>query len=444
MKNYQFYHIYPLGMLNKLEEKKGDLTLSYLLNFIDHLKEMNINGFCLGPVFESKYHGYDTIDYYKVDSRLGTNEELKNLINECHKNDIDVIFDCVFNHVSREFFAFEDCLINKENSIYKDWFHINFECNNHRNDGFSYDTWAGHDELVKFNLYNPEVKQYLFDVMTMWIDYFDIDGVRLDAANVMDRGFQRELGNLCRSKKTNFYMVGETVGGDYQGLMEEASLDSVTNYECYKGLYSSLNDQNYFEINYALNRLFGQDGLIKGQGLYNFVDNHDVNRVASSLNNEKNLFPLYMMLYTMKGSIAIYYKSEFGEKGERTNESDLMLRRPFTYEECMDNKEHPLFKIIKKLSLIRRQYPVLCHGYYEGVFIENKFIGYRRYDEETSIFVLLNCDTEIYKLNGDKVNCLINKYNLKGIDILNDEKILSSSQVSDALSIAPSWGRIII
>lgn len=437
MKNYQFYHIYPLGMLNKLEQKEiNDITLSYLLKFISHFKEININGVCLGPVFESRYHGYDTIDYYNVDSRLGTNEELKNLIGQCHENNIDVILDCVFNHVSRDFFAFKDCLKYKEDSTYKYWFNINFGCNNYRNDGFSYDTWAGHDELVKLNLHNVDVKKYLFDVMTMWIDYFDIDGVRLDAANVMDRVFLRELVELCKSKKTNFYMVGETVGGDYQDLMQDTGIDSVTNYECYKGLYSSLNDKNYFEINYSFNRFFSQKGLIKDKLLYNFVDNHDVNRVASSLKNEKDLFPLYIMLYTMKGYTSIYYKSEFGAKGLKNNHSDLMIRQPFTYEECIANKENPLFKVIKKLSSIREQYPVLCYGDYEEVFIENKFIGYRRYDESTSIIILLNCDIENYKLEDDKIMKLIKKYNLKGIDIFNDEDILND--------ISPSWGRIII
>lgn len=436
MKNYQFYHIYPLGMLDKLRNS-NDLNLNNLSDFIPHLKDMNINALQIGPIFKSIYHGYDTVDYKQIDPRLGSNEDFKQMVNRYHDNDIDVIVDCVFNHVSRDFFAFKDIIELKENSKYLHWFYINTNANNHRNDGFTYETWDGHDELVKLNLDNSEVVNYLIDVAKFWFYEFKIDGLRLDAADVMKPHFIRKLNDEMKNLKSDFFIVGEMVHGDYGHLLKETGIDSITNYECYKGLYSSLNDNNYYEIAYSFKRLFGHGGMIEHNYLYNFVDNHDVNRVASEIKDLKHLYPLYIMMYTMSGFTSIYYKSELGASGKRSHTSDYDLRQAFFLNEL--DQQNNLLKAIKKLSEIRHDEPVLAFGEYEELVVNHSLIGYRRFKDGKSIIILINSSEEPSVIDKSIVSHWQNKYGLKGFDLLNAESINSTQH----LIVYPNWARIL-
>jgi len=439
MKNYQFYHMYPLGMLK-------NQTIPYLHEFIPHLTSMNINGIYLGPVFSSVHHGYDTIDYLKVDQRLGSNDDLYEFIQACHHKEIHVILDCVFNHVSREFFAFQDVLEHKQNSNYRHWFNLDFNRNNKRNDGFSYDTWDGHDDLVKLNLRESDVITYLLDVATKWVEWFDIDGLRLDAADVMDREFIRRLTVNMRQMKKDFFIVGEMVHGDYSKLIQETGIDSVTNYEAYKGLYSSLNDVNYFEIAHSFKRLLTNQGAInkhlttqepnKKQFLYNFVDNHDVNRIASVLKEERFLYPLYLMLYTMPGYTSLYYKSEFGAKGMRSSTSDQELRKPFILDEI--DGENPIYQMIKRLSTIRKELPVLAEGTYEEFIVEHQLMGYFLSNSKSTLLVLINSSSNPIVLNGNIAQKISNRLGDTVYDHLNNEKLSKNN-----ITVYPNWGRIL-
>jgi len=434
MKNYQFYHIYPLGMLNKLQGN-DTRTLQDLNAFLPHLRSMNINALYIGPIFESQYHGYDTIDYERIDPRLGEEDDFIKMVTAYHHQGIKVIVDCVFNHVAREFSKFKDVINHGENSMFKDWFYIDFSRNNHRNDGFSYDDWAGHDELVKLNLQNPYVREYLIQVSKEWIYKYDIDGLRLDAADVMDRDFIRHLVIECRKIKKDFYVVAEMVHGDYRAMIEETGIDSVTNYEAYKGMYSSLNDKNYFEIAYSFKRHFAEGGVTKDYQLYNFCDNHDVNRVADSLISDKHLYPLYLMLYTMKGYTSIYYKSELGEKGRRSHYGDLELRKPFYIEEIRD---HDLLRSIQSFSRIRKEFPLLSYGDYKEVYLAHDLIGYLRFDKDNKLLVLINASDEKQVIQSHIYDNLVKEFRLEGKDILNNESICG-----DYLDVDPCWGRIV-
>lgn len=436
MKNYQFYHIYPLGMLGFGKRKLDELN-----QWIPYWKEMNSNGIYLGPVFQSCSHGYDTIDYKSVDERLGSNLMLRDFIFHCHQQGISVIIDCVFNHVSRDFFAFRDLLIHRQNSKYASWFFVDFTTNNHRNDGFTYSDWAGHDELVKLNLKNQEVKNYLHEVLGFWMDYFDIDGLRFDAADVMDRGFLRELITEARNKKSEFYCVGEIVHGDYQGFLQESDMDSVTNYEVYKGLYSSLNDQNYFEIAYSMKRLFGRQGILSNSLQYNFVDNHDVHRAASVLNDPSMLYPLYLMLYTIKGYPSLYYGSELAMEGKRTHHSDLELRKELSLDEVNKHRNHPLRNMIIRLSSIRKEHSLLAHGEYEELFVDHQLIIYRRFHQGCSIVVMINQSKTERKISNAKMVKWCGEYQLDGWDLLEQESIANHGA---EVVVHPNWGRIVI
>ena len=229
-----FYHIYPLGLCGCAHENTGNSESHFdkLNEWAMHAKKIGCTAIYIGPLFESVGHGYETTDYKMVDRRLGTNDDFKEFVKNCHTNNIRVVVDGVFNHTGREFFAFQDIKKNRENSRYKDWYcHVNFGGNNEYNDGFSYENWGGYNLLAKLNVWNPEVKNYLFDVVRFWVSEFDIDGIRLDAADVLDMNFMSELGQVAKQVKKDFWLMGEVIHGDYGRWANSDRLHSVTNYE---------------------------------------------------------------------------------------------------------------------------------------------------------------------------------------------------------------------
>ncbi|MCR5623921.1 MAG: cyclomaltodextrinase, partial [Lachnospiraceae bacterium] len=324
-----FYQFYPLGMTGAPFENDGVLEHRILKvkDWIPHLKKLGINAIYFSPLFESDTHGYNTRDYRKLDVRLGTNDDFKEVTKALHENGIKVVLDGVFNHVGRGFFGFQDVLTNRYESRYKDWFHISFEGNSNYNDGLWYEGWEGNYDLVKLNLRNEEVINYLLESVKYWIDEFEIDGLRLDVAYMVDRDFLKRLRSACDSWKDEFFLVGEILGGDYKTIMNDEMCHSATNYECYKGLHSSFNSLNLFEIIHSLKRQFGPENwtLYRGKHLLSFVDNHDVSRVASVLSNEKHLPLIYTLMFTMPGIPCVYYGSEWGIKGNKSD-GDPALR----------------------------------------------------------------------------------------------------------------------
>ena len=392
-----FYHIYPLGFCGAQQYQQAHTThtILKLIDWIEHLKSMNITAVYLGPVFESYEHGYDTSDYRQIDHRLGSNEDFQKVCEALHKAGIRIVLDGVFNHVGRSFWAFLDVKEHREQSRYCSWFsNLRFDENNDQNDGFSYDTWEGHTNLIKLNLKNPEVVDYLLDSVNMWIDEFQIDGLRLDAADVMDRDFFCRLKAFCKTKKADFWLMGEIIHGNYNVWANERMLDSVTNYECYKGLYSSHNDHNYFEIAHSLARQFAKGGIYEHLKLYNFVDNHDVNRLASMLKEQQDLFNVYTLLYTMPGIPSIYYGSEWAIKGTKQYGSDAQLRPCLKLQE-----DSALTKHIATLGLLRKKLPVLFNGSYEQILLRNEQLVFKRQNQNEEVWVALNCAQEAYTLS---------------------------------------------
>lgn len=396
-----FYNIFTLGFCDVLEpsriyEEKNRLIK--IEEWIPHLKKMSINAIYFGPVFESSYHGYDTRDYLNIDKRLGTNEDFKDLCKKLHENDIKIVLDGVLNHVGREFWAFKDIQKNGRNSKYCSWFSgLNFDSRSPMGDDFNYESWNGCYDLVKLNLWNRDVVEYLLHAVEFWIDEFDIDGLRLDAADKIIFDFFKELKIFTEKKKDNFWLMGEIIHGDYNRWANKDSLDSVTNYECYKGIYSSHNDKNYFEIAYSLNRMFGNGGIYKDLCLYNFVDNHDVNRLASTLKVQEYLFNVYTILYTMPGVPSIYYGSEYGIKAVKGDKTDLPLRPSVDEIENYEDKNNELFDHIEKLGRIRVVSEALKNGNYEQVIIKNEQYVFSRTSKNDKIYIVLNLsDKESY------------------------------------------------
>ena len=394
-----FYHIYPLGMTGapKQNSYEGEVSrLNMLLPWITHIKEIGCNAIYIGPLFESVGHGYETTDYKKLDSRLGKNEDLTNFVAECHKQGIRVILDGVFNHTGRDFFAFQDIKQNRENSQYKDWYcNVNFWGNNSFNDGFSYENWGGYDLLAKLNQRNPAVKDYICDVIRFWVREFDIDGLRLDAADVMDFEYMKSLRNVANEIKPDFWLMGEVIHGNYSRWANEGTLHSVTNYMLHKALYSGHNDHNYFEVAHTIKYVDGMIG--KNLKLYTFVDNHDVERIYTKLKKKEHYLPVHVMLYTLPGIPSIYYGSEFGIEGRKERHSDDSLRPALNYEDYKNAVEvNDCTQLISALGKIRQNTPALCYGEYKELLLQTTHFAYARtLDGKSVITTVNNGDNEV-------------------------------------------------
>ncbi len=388
-----FYHIYPLGLCGCSKENTGiaEAHFDQLKQWAKHACDMGFTAIYIGPLFESVGHGYETTDYKKVDIRLGTNEDFRDFVDYCHGMGVKVVVDGVFNHVGRRFFAFEDLQKNREGSPYRDWFcNVNFGANNEYNDGFSYENWGGYNLLVKLNQRNPEVMQYLFDVIRFWIDTFDIDGIRLDAADVLDFDFMKRMRYETSRMKEDFWLMGEVIHGDYSRWVNDETLHCVTNYELHKGLYSGHNDHNYFEIAHTIRRL---NDICRGRRLYTFADNHDVERIYTKLNQKEHLKLVTLLVYTLYGIPSVYYGSEFGIEGNKEQGSDWNLRPYLDLSDFADaEKTNPVTALCARLGAMKKEYPELTYGEYKELHLTNRQFAYGRALDGNCIVTALNCD----------------------------------------------------
>ena len=394
-----FYQIYPMGFANAPFENDGVQRhgIIKVIDWIPHIKSVGCNAIYFSPVFESDTHGYNTRDYKKIDVRLGTNEEFKSVCDALHEAGIKVVLDGVFNHVGRGHFAFQDVLKNRENSRYLNWFNINLGGNDAWNDGLWYEGWEGNYDLVKLNLRNNEVVEYLLDCVRYWIEYFDIDGIRLDVAYCLDEDFMRRLRSFTDSMKADFFLLGETVHGDYNRLVNDGMLHSATNYECYKGIYSALNSMNLFEIIHSLLRQFGPEqwSLYKGKHMLSFVDNHDVSRIASVITNPKHIPLAYGIEFGMPGIPCVYYGSEWGAKA-RKEDGDPALRA------CFDAPEWTtLTDFISRLAAAKKSSEALNYGDFRSVLLTNKQSIFERKSANERVLVAINADSESFTAHFD-------------------------------------------
>ena len=394
-----FYQIYPLGFCGAPFENDGvqEHRILKVLDWIDHIKETGCNAVYFSPVFESDTHGYNTRDYSKIDCRLGTNEDFKKVCDALHEAGIRVVLDGVFNHVGRGFWAFKDVLEKRWDSPYKDWFNISFDGNSNYNDGLWYEGWEGHYDLVKLNLRNPAVTEHIFSCIRQWREEFGIDGLRLDVAYCLDFDFLKNLRGVCKALDPEFFILGELLHGDYARWVNPEMLDSATNYECYKGLHSSFNSMNMFEICHSLKNQFGPEQWCRYRGMHLlcFVDNHDVSRIASVLQNEKHLPLIYALMFGMPGIPCIYYGSEWGTKADK-KDGDPALR--VSFDEPQSNE---LTKWIAKLAKAHRESKALCNGSISIPVLTNKQCIIERQFEDERVMIAINADGEPYTAHFD-------------------------------------------
>jgi cyclomaltodextrinase len=443
--NAIFYHIYPLGFCGAPEmndfKSKPVPRLEKIITWLDHMQWLGINSIYLGPIFESTAHGYDTVDYYHIDRRLGQDKDMVALSQEIHRRGMHLVLDGVFNHVGRDFWAFKDVLANGKSSPFCDWFvNLRFDGTSPFGDPFTYEGWNGHFELVKLNLKNSQVIDHLLFAVENWVQEYQIDGLRLDAADQLDMDFIETLTKTCRRLRIDFWLMGELIHGDYAKWAKPDRLDSATNYECYKGLYSSHNDRNYFEIAHSLKRQFGEFGIYKDLMLYSFADNHDVDRVASQLNNPADLLNLYTILFCMPGIPSIYYGSEWGIQAKKVNNSDQPLRPDLDLNNFINHAPQPELPVhLANLALIRQASLPIQTGSYQQILVASQQFVFLREKDGQKILVAVNSADQ----NTVVVLPVQPTGNGKWLDLLNPGITWDASGDNTPLVLPAKWGRIL-
>ena len=440
-----FYHLFPLGCVDAPARNPFSEDIVHRFRSLeawpDYLQATGVDALLLGPVMQSSAHGYDVADYFHVDRRLGDDGDLVAFSQSLDDRGIRLVLDAVFHHTGRDFPAFKDVLKHGEASPYRDWYCIDFSRRSPLDDPFHYEGWAGHYDLAKLNLRNPEVCDHLFAAVASWIERFDIDGLRLDAADRLDPDFMRQLAARCQVLKPGFWLMGEVVHGDYRQWANPSGLCSTTNYEAFKGLWSSHNDKNYFEIAYTLNRQSGADGIYRDLDLYTFVDNHDVDRVASTLTEPAHLYPLHILLLTMPGLPSIYYGSEWGMTGRRSPTSDATLRPALSPAIMRKHASHPdLHRAIKMLVALRRQHEALRTGGYTQLHVSHEQFAFMRGHGSAALVVAVNAFEESADLSL-QIPGLTDGHL---VDVLNSGDSFPVTDGRCEVPVHPRWGRVLI
>ncbi|MEZ5184911.1 MAG: alpha-amylase family protein [Candidatus Nanopelagicales bacterium] len=352
-----WWQVFPLGFvgaeLEALPEgAPAEHRLPRLIGWLDYLIDLGASGLALGPVFASQAHGYETTDYYSIDTRLGTEQDLLRVIDEAHERGIKVMLDGVFNHVGDQFPRFQQALAGDETS--RRWFHLYPQ-----DDGrVEYEHFEGHRQLVTLNHFEQLVVDFVVDVMCHWLDR-GIDGWRLDAAYSVPIEFWSKVLPQVHARHPHAYIVGEVIHGDYVSFVREGGMDAVTQYELWKAIWSSMNDANFHELAWSLQR---HDEFLDVFSPLTFISNHDVTRIASRLQDERHVGHALAILMTVGGTPSIYYGDEQafrGLKEERYGGDDEI--RP----EFPDSPGElaafgwPTYRLHQEIIGVRRRHPWL-------------------------------------------------------------------------------------
>jgi cyclomaltodextrinase len=393
-----WWQVYPLGFVSAEQQAlpAGSPVrhrLPQLLGWLDYLIELGCNGLALNPVFASESHGYDIVDHFAVDSRLGDDADVDQMITACHDRGIRVLFDGVFNHVGRAFPGFADVIARGRESEFADWFHIDWE-DVEAHDGFGYRTFEGHGGLVALNHDSPAVADYVVSVMTHWLDR-GIDGWRLDAAYAVPLPFWRAVTDRVRERFPDAWFVGEVIHGDFPEWVTDGGLDSVTQYELWKSIWSSLNDGNFFELSWTVERHLT---FCASFAPLTFLGNHDVTRIASKLTDIRHLGHASVVLFTLPGVPAVYYGDEQGFRGVKEDREggDDAVRPAFPADpESLAQEGWPIYRLQQNLIGLRRRHAWLTTARVEVLTLANEQFGYRAVGPGgVSLVVLLNIGDE--------------------------------------------------
>ncbi|GAT06580.1 alpha-amylase family protein [Mycolicibacterium fortuitum] len=368
-----WWQIYPLGFVGAFPADQppsaDEHRLRRIVGWLDHAVQLGASGLALGPIFASRTHGYDTTDHFRIDPRLGDDDDFDHLVSEARRRGLRILLDGVFNHVGTDFARYRDGDTS--------WFH-------QRPNGFG--TFEGHGELITLNHANPEVVAYTADVMAHWLRR-GADGWRLDAAYAVPDRFWAQVLPSVRQEFPEAWFVGEVIHGDYSGTVSASTFDSVTQYELWKAIWSSLNDGNFHELDWALKR---HNEFLETFVPLTFVGNHDVTRIASQLENSAHLEHALVLLLTTGGTPSIYAGDESAYRGvkEERRGGDDAVRPEFT--DAPEDSDS--LRLHQYLIGLRRRHPWLHTAKTFPLLLTNTRYVYRTIAGSESLIVALNID----------------------------------------------------
>jgi cyclomaltodextrinase len=372
-----WWHVYPLGFTGAEQHARPDVVhrLPHLEAWLDYAVRLGANGLALGPVFASETHGYDTVDHYRIDPRLGDLDDFTRLVDAAHRRGMKVLLDGVFNHVGRSF-------------AHPDW--------------FTDATFEGHEHLVALDHDSPSVRDHVTEVMCHWLEA-GADGWRLDAAYAVPIPFWADVLGRVRRRHPEAYLVGEVIHGDYPAIVAETGMDAVTQYELWKAIWSALNDRNLFELSWALRR---HTEYLESFVPLTFVGNHDATRIASQLADERLLPHALAVLFTVGGTPTVYYGDEQAFRGVKEDRAggDDAVRPSFPAgPEDLAPWGAPVFRLHQDLIGLRRRHPWLHRARTEVSELSNTAAALCATDGTHRLWTVLNlADTPTtFEITGD-------------------------------------------
>ena len=379
-----WWQVYPLGFVGAYpsEQPPGPAAhqLARVTAWLDHAQALGASGIALGPIFASRSHGYDTTDHFRIDPRLGTDDDLDALVAAARERGLRVLLDGVFNHVGTEFPRYRAA--REGDAAARDWFLGGPD---------EFGTFEGHGDLITLNHANPAVADYVTEVMTHWLDR-GVHGWRLDAAYAVPPRFWTAVLPRVRAAHPEAWIVGEVIHGDYAALVSAAGFDAVTQYELWKAIWSSLNDGNFHELDWALRR---HDEFLDSFVPQTFIGNHDVTRIASRLTEPEHVALALVLLLTVGGVPTIYAGDEFAFRGIKEDRfgGDDAVRPEFGAPPLpVDEAGRQMFALHQFLIGLRRRHPWLHTARTEALRLDNRRYLYRVHRGDDELFVALNID----------------------------------------------------
>lgn len=390
-----WWQVYPLGFVGAWPGAQrpaagaGEHRLRRLEGWLDYVVELGASGVALGPVFASETHGYDTVDYLRIDPRLGDDADFDALIAGAHRRGLRVLLDGVFNHVGRGHPAFRAVLEQGPSAPTASWFDLSWPAPWRPGVEPAYTTFEGHGRLVGLNHGEPAVADHVAEVMSHWLRR-GADGWRLDAAYAVPAAFWATVLPRVRAAHPDAWFVGEVLHGDYSAFVRASTVDSVTQYELWKAVWSSLNDGNLFELSWAMKR---HNEFLDVFTPLTFLGNHDVTRLASKLTHERHLPIALAILLTVGGTPSIYAGDEQAYRGVKEDREggDDAVRPAFPETpDALAPYGWDTYRLHQQLIGLRRRHDWLHTARTSVLHLANEQLVYQATDGEHRLLVAVN------------------------------------------------------
>lgn len=460
------------GMKEAYADRKGLKSrhggdIQGILDHLDYIEGLGATALWINPLLENNqpfesYHGYAATDLYKIDPRFGSNELYQTLVKKCHERDIKMIWDVVYNHWGNE----NDLFIDLPDSNWIHWF-PEFTRTSYRAEVLM-DPYASQSDknqmtnawfdkhMPDLNQQDPHLAKFLIQNSIWWIEYAGIDAFRIDTYAYPDQLFMKKLNESIRLEYPDFVLFGETwvQGTPVQAWFTEqvafnkaynSSLHGVTDFQLYYAINKGLTENFGWEEGFRRIELtLAQDVIYHNPNmLVTFLDNHDLSRFYSMMNENMENYKMGLaLIYTLRGIPSIYYGTEILMKNYA--DPDAKVREDFPggwpgdpankfIAAGRNDKEQEAFEFCKKLGQWRKANPWIANASLKQFVPTDDTYVYFRIAESKMLMCAYNGNNEKKDIETLRFSeCLENKKS--GRDILSGMKV----SVGDKLSLGPN------